>query len=148
MRCVQKVSSLVIRKIETFIEEDTTYKKHCTQDNDTSVPLKVVTLGPHTVLPVATSCPIIFSWISSTAEISSLSKVILVWGKAGSHRARNLGCNRGWVTWVIWCFGKTLHETWCMSRDVVVMKLLIISGLWLWPLNHLDSFCGGMNLQA
>ena len=40
-----------IWKIETFIEEDTRYKKHCTQDNDTSVPFKVGALGPHTVLP-------------------------------------------------------------------------------------------------
>ena len=30
MRSVQKVSSHVIGKIETLIEEDTRYKKHCT----------------------------------------------------------------------------------------------------------------------
>ena len=30
MRSVQKVSSHVLSKIETFIEEDTRYKKHCT----------------------------------------------------------------------------------------------------------------------
>ena len=36
---------------ETFIEEDTREKTHCTQDNDASVPSKVGTLGPHTVLP-------------------------------------------------------------------------------------------------
>ena len=41
-------------------------KKHCTQDNDASVPFKVGTLGPHTVLPVTISCPVLFSWISST----------------------------------------------------------------------------------
>ena len=40
MRFVQKVSSPVIRKIDTFIEEDTRYKKHCTQNNDASVPFK------------------------------------------------------------------------------------------------------------
>ena len=65
MRSVQKVSSHVIWKIETFIEEDTRYKKHCTQDNDASVPFKVGTLGPHTVLPITISCPVILSWISS-----------------------------------------------------------------------------------
>ena len=48
-------------KIETFIEEDTRYKKHCTQDNDTLVLFKVGILGPHTVLPVAISCPIVSS---------------------------------------------------------------------------------------
>ena len=57
-RCIQKVSRHVIRKIETFIEEDTRFKKHCTQDNDASVPFKV---GPHTVLPIAISCPVVFS---------------------------------------------------------------------------------------
>ena len=46
---------------ETFIEKDTRYKKHCTQDNDTAVPFKVGTLGPHTVLPIAISCFIVFS---------------------------------------------------------------------------------------
>ena len=51
-------------KNETFIE-DTRYKKHCTQDNGTSVFFKVGTLGLHTSLPITISCPIIFSWISS-----------------------------------------------------------------------------------
>ena len=57
----QKVPSDVIRKIEMFNEGDTRYKKHCTQDNDSSVPFKVGTLGPHTVLLDAISCPIVFS---------------------------------------------------------------------------------------
>ena len=91
MRYLQKVSSHVIWKIETFIEEDTSYKKHCTQDNNTSIPFKVGTLRPHIVLPITISCPVIFSWISLMVWISSLSKVILVLGKARSHRASNLG---------------------------------------------------------
>ena len=90
---VQKVSSHVIRKIETISQEDTRYKKHCTKDNDTSVPFRVGTLGPHTVLPISISCLIIFSWISSKFWICSLSKVILVLGKTRSHRAPNLGCS-------------------------------------------------------
>ena len=49
------------RKIETFIEEDTRYKKHDTQDNDDSVLFKLGTLGPHTILPITISCPVIFS---------------------------------------------------------------------------------------
>ena len=64
MRSFQKVSSHVLWKIETFIEEDTRYKKHCTKDKDASVPFKVGTLGPYTVLPITISCPIIFPWIS------------------------------------------------------------------------------------
>ena len=54
----------VIRKIETCIEEDTRYTKHCTQDNDTTVPFKVSNLGLH-ILLIAISFPIVFSWISS-----------------------------------------------------------------------------------
>ena len=61
---VQKVSSHVIWKIETFIEEHTRYEKYHTRYNDASIPLKVGTLGPHTVHTVAISHPIIFSWIS------------------------------------------------------------------------------------
>ena len=50
MRSVQKLSSHVLWKIETFIEEDIRHRKHCTQDNDTSVPFEAGPLGPHTVL--------------------------------------------------------------------------------------------------
>ena len=52
----------VIWKIETSIE-DTRYNKHCTQDNDASVPFKVGTLGPHTILPITINCLIIYLWI-------------------------------------------------------------------------------------
>ena len=54
--CGQKVSSLALGKAETFIEEDTRYKKHCTQDNDASVPFKVGALGAHGVPPTAAQC--------------------------------------------------------------------------------------------
>ena len=65
MKSVQKVSSHVLCKMETFIE-DTRYKKHCTEDHDASVPFKVGTLGPHTVPPASlpwfkTLCKI-FCW--------------------------------------------------------------------------------------
>ena len=49
------------------------YKKHCTQDNDPSVPFKVGTLGPHKVLPITLNCLIIFSWISLMVWMKSLS---------------------------------------------------------------------------
>ena len=68
------------------------YKKHCAWDNDSSVPFKVGTLGPHTVLPIAISCPIVFSWISSTVWNLFPLKEILVWGKPRSFKAPNLGC--------------------------------------------------------
>ena len=61
---VQKVSRHIIWKIESFTEQDARYKKHCIYHNDVSVPFEVGTLGPHTVLPITISCPIIVSWIS------------------------------------------------------------------------------------
>ena len=60
-RAVQQGSSHVLPTIETFTEEDTRYKKCCTQDNDASVPFKVGTLGPHTVLLITISCPVMSS---------------------------------------------------------------------------------------
>ena len=76
--------------------------------------------------------------------ISSLSKAILVLGKARSRRHQ---------TWAVaglshlgaLMFSKiTLHETWCMSRHVVVMKLPVTSRPQLQPSNHLNSFHRGM----
>ena len=56
-----------------FTEEDTNYKKHCTWDNDASVPFKVGTLGPHTVLPMPAPAPLYFLKSHQQSEISSLS---------------------------------------------------------------------------
>ena len=39
---------------------------------------------------------------------------------------------------------KTLHETWCVSRDIVLMKLPVTSCPELWPLHHPNSVRGGM----
>ena len=106
MRSVLEVPSHVIWKIETSIEDDTRCKKRCTQDTDASVPFKVGTLGLH-------SSPSISSTVQNTLknpllepsavpsslpefhwrfEISSLSKVVLVLGKARNCRMPNLGC--------------------------------------------------------
>ena len=97
MRCVQKVSSQVLWKINIYWRR---YKKHCTQDNDASIPFKGGTLGPHTVLPVAISCPIVFSLISSTVWNLFPFKGDFSFGKSRSHRAQNMGCSRteepGW----------------------------------------------------
>ena len=137
-----EVSSHVIWKMETFIEQYTRYKKHCTQDNDASVPFKVGTLGPHTGFSVALplfktlkivcwNChqlPPYFPESHPWSEISSLSKVILVLEKARSHRAPNLGCGVGGSHLGDLMFHqKALQEMWCMSGCVVVMKLPITS---------------------
>ena len=107
------------------------YKKHCTYDNDTSVPFKVVTLGPHAVLPIAISCPIIFSESHQQSEISFLSKVIWVLGKARSRRAPNLSCWR-----VIWCLAKNsaqdvMHEQAHYYDEAANHQLPIAVAFWI-----------------
>ena len=62
------------------------------KDSNVSVPFKIGTLGPHTVLSIAISGPVVFSWVSLTAWNCFLSKMILVLGKARSYREPNLGC--------------------------------------------------------
>ena len=116
MRSVQKVSSHVLWKIETSMEEDTRHKKRCTWDNDASVLVKVGTLGPHTVLPIAVSCPIIFSWIS------------LQGAKSGLYG--------GWVTWVICCFAGNsawdlMHKQACCHDEAANHQLPIAAAFWI-----------------
>ena len=137
--CPEGIQPCNIKNGDTYWRR---YKKYCTEDNDASVPFKVGTLGPHTVLPIAISCPVVFSWIYWCFDISSLSEVILVWGKA--RRAPNLGCRGHGVTWVLWCFTKKLHEARCMRRRVVVMTLPITSCPQLSLLNRPNSFHRGM----
>ena len=122
-------------------EEDTRYKKHCTQDNDTSVPFKVGTLGLHIVLPIANGYSVIFSWIPS------LSKVILVLEKARSHSEHNLGCrgaeSPGWFDVLpknsardMRCDAWVSVLSWGSCQSPVAHSC--------GRLNHPKGFCGGM----
>ena len=79
------------------------------------------------------------------SEISSLSKVILVWGKARSCRAPNLGCSGAespeWFN--------VLPKNLCTRCDAWAGALLCWScqspvAHSLSLLNHLNSFCRGM----
>ena len=79
-------------KYRDIFEEDTRYKKYCTQDNDAPVPFKVGTLGPTQFSQILPTTPLYLHESYGCSEISSLSKVILIWGKARSHRTPNLGC--------------------------------------------------------
>ena len=123
------------------------YKKHCTWDNDASVPLKVDTSGPHTVVPITISFPVIFSWISSISEISSLSKMILVLGKVRSHRAPDLCCrgteSPGWFDVLpensAW---DMRHDAWAGALSQWSCQLPVAHSCGL--LNHWNSFRGGM----
>ena len=71
------------------------------------------------------------------SDISSLSKVIIVLRKARRHRAPNLGCQRGWITWVIWCFAKNL----CTRQDAWV-------GMLLWWKSPVAQSCGRFHSTA
>ena len=109
-RSVQKIPSHVLWKIDIYWRR---HKKHCTQDNVVSVPFKVGTLGPHTVLPIAISCPVVFSWISSMVWNLFPFKGDFSFGKSQKSQGAKSGFEQGWVTWVAWCFSKNL----CMTRD-------------------------------
>ena len=136
MRSVQKVSSHVIWKIETFIEEDTRYKKHRTLDNDASVPFKVGTLGPHTVLSISTSCPIVFSWISLMVWNLFPFKGDFSFRKARSHRMSNMGCrgtkSPGWFDVLpknsAW---DMMHEQACWHDEGANHQLPIATAFWI-----------------
>ena len=126
-RSVQKVSSHVIWNIERFIEEDTRYNKYCPYDNDASVPFKVVTLKPHQFSQSPSAAASYFPEFHWWSEISFLSKVILVLGKARSLMASNLGCRGAECLGNTMFHQKTLQKTWCMTGCVVMMKLPITS---------------------
>ena len=96
-------------------------------DMYTSVPFKVDTLEPHTVLSITISCPIIFSWISSVVWNFFSFKGAFSLGKSQKLQGPNLGC-RGLSHLGYLMFHQiTPHQTWCMSRPIVMMKLPITS---------------------
>ena len=134
MRSVQKVSSHALWKRETFIEEDTRYKKHCTQDNDASVPFKVDTLGPHTILPVSISCPVVFSWISLMVWNLFPLKGDFSFGNSQKSQGAKCGLWWGWVTCGVWCFTKTLcrrHDAWAGTLSWWSCQLPVAHSNWV-----------------
>ena len=108
-------------------------------------PLQSSTLGPHTVLPFAISSPIVFSWILSMVWNLFLFKGDFSFGKRQKLQGVKSGLSGaespGWFDVFCW---KTLHEMWCVSGHVVVMKLPVTSCPQLRPLNLPKSFRGGM----
>ena len=142
MRCVQKISSHGLWKIEAFIEEDTRNIAHRTMMPQS--PPKQVPWDLTQFCQSQLAAPLNFPESHWCCEISSLSKVILVLGKARSHRVPNLGCrgaeSRGWFD---------ISPKNCMRRDLWVGALSWWScqspvahscGL----ANHLNSFRGGI----
>ena len=89
MRFVQKVSSHVIQKIETFTEEDTRNIVHRTMMPQFPSKQAPQDLTQFSSLSAALSYfPESHQW----CEIFYLSKVILVLGKARSHETPDMGC--------------------------------------------------------
>ena len=121
------------------------YNKHCTQDNDASVPFKAGTLGPHTVVSIAISCPIMFSWTSLMVWNLFPFKGDFSFGKSQKSQGTKSGLQGGWVTWVIWCFAKKLctrHGVWAGALSWWSCQSPVAHGCGL--LNRLSSFCGQM----
>ena len=65
--------------------------------------------------PSPSAAPSYFPESHWWSEISSLSKVILVWGKARSHRVPNLGCRGLSHLGDLTFHQNTLQEQWCIS---------------------------------
>ena len=91
------------------------------------VPFKVGTLGLHTVLPITIGYPFIFFWISSTVWTLFPLKGDFSFVKSQKSQGTKFRLWEGWLTWVIWCFTKKLHKTWCVSGYIVIMMLPITS---------------------
>ena len=93
-------------------------------------PLQLGTLGPHTVLSIAINCPIVFSWIS-----------LMVWnlfpfkGDFSFVKKPEVAGHEFWAVWGLSHLGdlmfhqKSVHQTWCMSRCFVMIKLWITNCL-------------------
>ena len=99
-------------------------------------PFKVSTLGPYTVLQSPSAAPSYFPESCWWSEISSCSKVILVFGKARSCRAPKLGFrgaeSPGWFdvspqnsAWDV------MHEQVCCSDEAANHQLPIAVAFWI-----------------
>ena len=140
MRSIHKVSSHVVWKIEPFIEEDTRNTVHRTMTAQSPSNRAPRVLTQFSRSP--STAQLNFSESHQQSEICSLSKVILVLGKARSLRVPNPDYRGTESPEWFDVSQKALQETWCMSRSIVMMRLPITHSCSL--LNHPNSFRGGM----
>ena len=112
------------------------------KDNDASVPFKVGTLGPHTVLPITISYPVLFSWISPTVWNLFPFKGDFSFGKNQKSQGTNSGLKGNWLRGWFDVLPKNSAQT--HSGRIVVMKRPIPCCPWLQLLNHPNSFYRGM----
>ena len=99
-------------------------------------PIKVGTLGPHTVLPVAISCPIVFSWMLSMIWNLLPFKGDFKLGKARSCRAPSLGCKGnvlpGWFDVSPQkSAGDVMHEQSCCHNEDANHQLPKAAAFWI-----------------
>ena len=110
------------------------------------LPFKVGALGPHTVLPITISCPVVFSWISLMVWNLFPFKGDFSFGKHQKSQIAKSGLYGGWVTWVIWCFAKhpsMRHYAWAGMLVWWSCQSPVVHSCGL--LNPLNSFHGGMS---
>ena len=138
MVCPESIQPCSIKNRDIYCRR---CKKHCTYNNDTSVPFKVGTSGPHTVLPNAISCPVIFSCISSMVWNLSPFKGDFSFGKSQQSQGAKFG-RYGVLSHLgdlMFHQKTTRHDTW-VDRCVVVMKLPITSCPELQPSESSEQF--------
>ena len=119
------------KKIEILIEEDTGTRNTVQKTMMPQSPSKRASWDLTQFSQSASAAPLYCPDCHRWSEISSLSKVILVLGKA-----RSCFSQRRCQIWAVeglshlgdllFC-QKALHQMWCVSRHVVVMKLPITS---------------------
>ena len=125
MRSVQKVSIHVVWKEETLLKKIQNIRNTVHRTMMPQSPLKYALRDLTQFSQSPSAVPLYFPESHWRTEIASLLKVILVLGKARSLREPNLGC-RGLSHLCYLMFLKnTLHELWCMSGLIVMMKLPI-----------------------
>ena len=151
MRSVQKVSSHVLWKIETFIEEDTIQEtlyigQWClsslqsrrlgTSHSSSRISSTVQNTLQKPLLESPPVAPLYFPESHWQSEISSLSKAILVLVKARSCRAPNLGCSGdespGWFdVSPKTSAGDVTHERVCCHNEPANHQLPIVAAFWI-----------------
>ena len=138
---ILEVSCYVIWKTETFIEEDIRNIVHRTMMPQS--PSKWAPWDLTQVSQSSSAAPLYFPESHWWSEISSLPKVILVLGKARSHRAPNLGCKGtescGWFDVSQKTARDMMHEQVCCCDEAANHQLPIVVNFWIIQIVHTEN---------
>ena len=127
----QKVSRHALWKIETFIEEDTRYKKHCMWNNDTAVPFKEAPM-----IHLLEETWFIASGLNQVISNCSLMFLLLFWQSHRTNSAMKHFMPRSRV--------KISDTVVLQSPDqLLVLTLSVIALCWLQAMyvQHSQVFC-------